>query len=69
MNEELGGLMFCGSSCTICEAYEAEKTLNGIAAKRNSQPQQFMTRFRICAIENKDRQTHSASSAAILAKN
>jgi hypothetical protein len=26
---ELGGLMFCGSSCTICEAYEAEKTLDG----------------------------------------
>jgi hypothetical protein len=29
MIKMLSGLMFCGSSCTICEAKEAEKTLDG----------------------------------------
>jgi hypothetical protein len=35
MIEELGSLMFCGSSCTICEAYEAEKTLKLVKSARN----------------------------------
>jgi hypothetical protein len=29
MIEVLGGLKFSGSSCTICEADKAEKTLDG----------------------------------------